>query len=434
MPPDVVEQLFSRTADGVRPGLDVERALLERLDTPQEAYRTIHVAGTNGKGSVCAMTASMLTQAGLKTGLYTSPHLVRFNERFQVDGRCIDDDALADMIRCVEAVDAELMAAKATARRATFFELSTAMAFLYFRQQQVDVAVIETGMGGRWDATNVICPVVTALTDISIDHTHYLGATLAGIAAEKCGIIKAHTPVVCARMEEALLEMIRTAAAARKAPVTVADERVRCAWGPGPDGEAAMLHCEVDGVALAPCALPLAGPHQAANARLALALTDAFARRAGIQVTPGAMCRGLEGVEWPGRCQLLCADPLVFLDGAHNPAGMRAVISHMRSFKRPLALVFGVLVDKDVDAMIAMFADDVRCCRVVPLSSDRAMAPEEIGTRLARHGVEYEIEPLECGLTSAMEWARACGGMVLVAGSLYLVGEVLADKNRWFMN
>jgi len=426
MPRDVVEKLFLRTADGIKPGLEVETALIKQLGHPDQAYRTIHVAGTNGKGSVCAMVASMLSEAGLKTGLYISPHLVSFNERFQIDGVCIADEALVDLIQEVENADAALVRGHLVSRPATFFECSTAMAMLYFQQQQVDVAVIETGMGGIWDATNIIQPVVSVITHISLDHANYLGSSLVAIATEKCGIIKSDTPVVCSLMVPEIMDVLEATAARQQARICRADTSVTLQVSAADTDSGQTIVAAIDDVVIGEVHLPLRGAHQLMNTKLAMAAVQVFAEITGCPLNREAVCEGLRKVEWPGRCQQISTHPPVFLDGAHNPAGMESAMAFIRTFDRPVGLVFGVLNDKDVDGMVRAFCDDLAYCWAVPIESARALSPDQTGEYLQRHHVLFEVCSLEDGIKLAIQWAVDQEGVVLVAGSLYLMGEVLA--------
>ena len=424
MPHDVVEKLFLRTAYGIKPGLEVETALMDQLGNPDRAYRSIHVAGTNGKGSVCAMVASVLSEAGLKTGLYTSPHLVTFNERFQIDGTCIGDEDLVALIQQVEEADATLVRENCVSRPATFFEYSTAMAMLYFQQQQVDVAVIETGMGGIWDATNVIQPVVSVITHISLDHANYLGTSLTKIATEKCGIIKLDTPVVCSEMSSDIMDVLETTAAEQHSRIYRADAQVSLQLRAVHSDSYQMMSAAIDDVGIGELSLPLQGAHQLMNTKLALMTVHVFLDKTGTPVNHEAVCNGIKKVNWPGRCQQISEAPLIFIDGAHNAAGMDAAMKFIHTYDQPVGLVFGVLNDKDVDGMVRVFSNEITHCWAVPIENHRALSPEQIGVYLQRHHVPYDSCSLEDGIKLAMQWATEQKGVVLIAGSLYLMGEV----------
>jgi dihydrofolate synthase/folylpolyglutamate synthase len=373
-----LEALFRRTTHGIRPGLDVIRALLDRLGRPERAWPAIHVAGTNGKGSVCAMIESVFRAAGVRTGLYTSPHLVRFNERLRVGGRPASDAAVAALLADAER-EASALEREGGLRPATFFELTTAMAFEHFRREGVALGVIETGMGGRWDATNVVVPLVAAVCDVDLDHADYLGDSIEKIAAEKCGILQRGRPAVCGIENPAARAVFRETAAALGAPAAYADEevsvrRTRQDW----DGQ--RLSIETPVRRLPPLTLPLLGDHQLRNVAVAVAAVEAAASAADIAMPDAAMVQGLERVRWPARMQVLARDPVVLLDGAHNPHAARALARSVRALsgRQPVAWIVGMLADKD----------------------------------------------------AALAWARAEGGIVCVAGSLFLAGEVLGRKNE----
>jgi dihydrofolate synthase/folylpolyglutamate synthase len=383
---------------GMRFGLErVERAL-DALGHPERAYPILQVAGTNGKGSTCAMAAAALRAAGHRTGLYVSPHLVRFNERIQVDGRSVDDAAL-------EAATAEIRRAcpwhdaGGPGDRLTYFEFATLLGFLVFARARVGVAVVEVGLGGRLDATSAATPRVTAVARIGLDHVQLLGGTVEAIAREKAGIFKPGVPaVVHAAQPPGALESLRAEAARRGAPFQVAAD----AWD-GPIG--------------------LAGPHQRGNAALAAAALQAL-DAAGVPVPAEAIARGIAEARWPGRLETVAG---VLLDGAHNADGAAALAAALAALHpgRPVELVFGVLADKDHRGMIAALGPAVRRFHLVAPPSPRARPAEELGPLVERHA--------PADLHGSVEEAIACarraagdGAVVAVAGSLYLVGAARA--------
>jgi dihydrofolate synthase/folylpolyglutamate synthase len=388
--------------DGLQPlamrfGLGrMERALVA-LGHPERRYAVLHVGGTNGKGSTCAMAAAALGAAGHRVGLYTSPHLVRFNERIAVDGVPIDDAALAarvDEVRRAcpwhEAGDPE--------DRITYFEFATLVALQEFAARGVGAAVVEVGLGGRFDATNAIArPAVTAIARIGLDHTQLLGDTVEQIAREKAGIFKPGVPAVVHGQQPAgALETLRAEAAARGAPLTVAPADY-------------------------PGALGLRGPHQRGNAALAAAALRAL-DAAGARVSAEDIARGIAGAAWPGRLEEVGG---VLLDGAHNPQGAAALAAALPALHpgRPVELVFGVLADKDHAGMLAALAPAVRRLHLLAPHSARARAPGEVQALARSLGLAADVHP---DLPAALACARAAagdGGLVVVAGSLYLVGE-----------
>ncbi|HZZ83428.1 MAG TPA: folylpolyglutamate synthase/dihydrofolate synthase family protein [Anaeromyxobacteraceae bacterium] len=380
----------------IRLGLGRMERAVAALGHPERAFPVLHVAGTNGKGSTCAMSAEALRQAGHLVGLYTSPHLVRFGERIQVDGRAITDEELA---RAVDQVRAACPWHERGPEddRLTYFEFATLLAFVHFAERRVDVAVVEVGLGGRFDATNVVAPLVTAVSRIGLDHEAMLGGTLGAIAGEKAGIFKPGVPaVVAASQPPEAMARLEAEAAARGAPFHVAAE----SW----DGPIALR-----------------GPHQAGNAALAAAalrLLDA----AGVAVPEAAIARGLATARWPGRLEEVGG---VLLDGAHNPDGAAALAAALRALHpgRPVELVFGVLADKDHRRMLAALAPEVRGMHLVAPASPRARAPEDYLELARSYGPRVDVH---ASCREALDCARAAAGdgaLVCAAGSLYLVGE-----------
>ncbi len=424
---DQLDRFFRRTVQGIRPGLDIIRALLASLDDPQNAVPYIHVAGTNGKGSVCALLSALLNAAGYRTGCYTSPHLQRFNERIQVGGTPIDDAFLSELIDRIEE-HADGLETEQDLRTATFFECATAMAFTHFRDAAVDWAVIETGMGGRWDATNVGVPAVSVITRIDIDHANYLGRDPVGIAREKAGIIKPGVPVVRGPLPEPIAEVIEEVAREVGAPVWRADEvvsiqRMKQGW----DGQ--RIRIEIDGRDLRPVQLPLIGRHQLENAALALTAIEALQASGHVTVPDQAIAKGISACRWPGRCQLLSNDPVILLDVAHNPDGARALgqTIHELCGKQPVGLVVGFLGDKDIAGCVNELAAVAKRFWVVPIQHPRAAPVDEVARAVAAARRPVETGPLQEMMDRARSWAVEEGGVVCVAGSVYLAGEVLDE-------
>ena len=410
-----ISSLFARTAHGIKPGLEVTAALLEKLGNPHKSLKCIHVAGTNGKGSVCAMIESVLRASGFKTGLYTSPHLFCFNERFRINGREIPDAVLGQLI-----ADVETAAQSLTVRPATFFETATAMAFEYFKREKVDYAIIETGMGGRWDATNVIQPVCSVITRIDIDHTEYLGGDIAKIAWEKAGIIKPGVPVVCGPMPVEAEAVVYKEALEKKAPILGSDDAVffQCLEKRRDDQ---LINIEVRGHEYPNIRLPLAGGFQLENCGIAVTALEDIADSLNIRLQ---MRRGLESVKWPGRFQLLQAKPPILYDGAHNVCGARALFQTLEevfpAFGR--GFLFSFMRDKDVEGILKILAPAVEKAWAFTLPGDRAMKAEEIAEIGKRIGLEITpVETLQC----VRDWLDAGKKrLVCFTGSLYLPGEL----------
>jgi dihydrofolate synthase / folylpolyglutamate synthase len=380
----------------MRFGLERMQRALDALGRPERGYAILHVGGTNGKGSACAMAAAALAAAGHRVGLYTSPHLARFNERIQVDGAEIADEALAARVDAVRRV-CPWHDADGEGDRLTYFEFATLAALLHFAEAAVDVAVVEVGLGGRFDATNAIVPRVTAIARIGLDHTQLLGDTVEAVAFEKAGIFKPGVPaIVHALQPPGALDVLRREAARRGAPFAVAPADVA--------GPVALL-----------------GPHQRANAGLAAAALGAL-DEAGVAVPPAAVAAGIASARWPGRLEELAG---VLLDGAHNPQGAAALAAALPALRpgRPVELVFGVLADKDHAGMLSALAPAVRRLHLVAPASPRARPAAELLALAAARGVAADVHG---DVASALACARAAAwdaGTVCVAGSLYLVGE-----------
>ncbi len=410
---------------GIRLGLDRIRALCSALGNPERGLRVAHLAGTNGKGSTAAMLASILEAAGCRAGLYISPYLERFSERIRVGGQEISPEAVAEGATAVaEAVE---FAVAGGGELPTEFEAVTAMAFRFFALSGSDPVVLETGLGGRHDATNV-CerPLVTAITGIGLDHTDRLGDTLEKIAWEKAGILKKGVPLVMGLMPEAARAVVEREAAALRCPLTragtdLAWQRRAVSW----DGQVFDLGTprrEYRGLRLG-----LIGPHQVGNAAVAVALAEVL-EEAGYRTGEEAVRRGLSAARWPGRLEVVGREPLTILDGAHNPDGARALALALEELlpDGKVALVTAVMADKDAGSVLGELAPVVG--RVYPVRADnpRSMAPEELAAAAERLDLPARIVP--GGLRAALEAARKATmagevGAVLVAGSLYLVGE-----------
>jgi dihydrofolate synthase/folylpolyglutamate synthase len=426
-----LERLYRRHAAGIKFGLEVERALLERLGNPQEDYAVIHVAGTNGKGSVCALLDSVLRARGLKVGLYTSPHLVRFNERIRVDGGSIDDESLAARI-AHPARACAVGAAGAAGREPTFFECATAMALDHFRRRKVHVAVLETGMGGRLDATNVTPALLAVITRIDVDHVAYLGPDVETIAAEKCGIIRRGVPVVRGAMGEAAAGVVARSAR-EKGAALVESERVAVRLVSA-NLRGQKLGVESEAGSYGTMLLPLLGEHQMENLATAVAAIEAAGEAFGVEFSAECVRAGVESVRWPARFQVLCEDPPVILDGGHNPGAAAALSKALRKTlgRKPVGLVAGMCSDKDRRGFLAAFGRQVRRLWAVPIESDRCTPPEELVAIGKAMGWEATTASVGEALAAAQAWARECGGAVCVAGSLFLAGQVLRERGEVF--
>jgi len=417
--------LYKRRNFGIKLGLGPERALLHRLGDPHLAYPVIHVAGTNGKGSVCAILESVLRAAGYRTGLYTSPHLVRFNERIRIAGACISDQDLAGLLSDVQAAVAAVEPADA-GRALTFFEVATALAFEQFRRSDVEIAVVETGLGGRLDATNVVEPLLSVITRISLDHTEHLGPDLESIAAEKGGIIKRGRPVICGAMAPEARAVLAQIAAERNAAFLAAADVTRVTRTRAKTGTSRVRIESMDAV-YGPTEFALLGPHQIENCATALTALTCLAAAGPFDITEQAVKTGLRTVRWPGRLQLLEPAPPLLLDGAHNPEAARALGDTLRQTfgKRPVGIVLGMCTDKDAGGILKQLGRVAARWWTVPIRNERSRNPDELANLLRARGARVEARSLPAALAAAQRWAAKRDGIVCVTGSLFLVGEVL---------
>jgi dihydrofolate synthase/folylpolyglutamate synthase len=408
---DPVKALFARTTQGIKPGLDIITALLEALDNPHHRLAVVHVAGTNGKGSVCAMLEAVLRASGFKTGLYTSPHLKDFAERFRINGEPVPNARLGDYIRKIEHA-ADGIEESAHLRGATFFEISTAIAFQYFADESVDIAIIETGMGGRWDATNVVIPLVSVITHIDFDHTEFLGDTIEKIAAEKAGIIKTGRPVVSAPQSDEVMAVLWGAGE----PVIVSSEAVSVIMLAAPH----KVRIETQSRNLPPINLPLLGECQRENCAVAIATLEIMAEMLDFEPE---YKRGLEAVSWPARFQTISDDPLVILDGAHNPAAARALFSTLKENckKHQIGFIFGFLEDKESIEFVRILKPLVSKAWAVSIDAPRGMAAIQVAGQIRAAGVEPTSAEISSAWKQAREWAAAePDRLICITGSLYL--------------
>ena len=397
---------------GSRPGLERITELLARLGNPEKELKYVHVAGTNGKGSTCAMLSSILAEAGYKTGLYISPHLVRYNERMTINGAEITDEALCAVAQqvktCVDAMD----------DKPTEFELVTAMALLYFKEQRCDIVVLETGLGGRLDATNVIpAPEAAVITNLGLEHTEILGDTIEKIAAEKGGIIKSGCTAVSYASAPEALAVLYEICREKNVPLTRTEfSRVR----PISQSLEGQQFCWRDMKGLF---LPLLGAHQLRNAAVALeAVTDL--RYRGWAVTDEHIRRGLANTRWPARFEVLAHEPLTILDGGHNPQCVRALADALAAHLdgQKVTFLMGVLADKDYETMISMVTPFARRFVCVTPDSGRAMPAEQLAELLTQRG----FEATACGdIPEGIQTALSYDDCPIVAfGSLYMAGAI----------
>jgi dihydrofolate synthase/folylpolyglutamate synthase len=400
---DAIQCLYDLRWHGTKLGLENTRKLAALAGQPHERLRFIHVAGTNGKGSTCAMLESIYRAAGLRVGLFTSPHLVHFSERIQVNRHPIPE---ADVVRWVGRLLPWLNTFPQEAHP-TFFEAVTLMALLYFEEQRCDVVIWETGLGGRLDATNVVTPLASVITNIQFDHEKWLGDTLPQIAREKAGIIKPGVPVLTATEAPEALAVIASTAANLGAPLTV----VTATDSARPPLDSIQL--------------PLLGDHQRLNAALAVAVIRQLA--SALCVSEDALRRGLESVQWPGRLQLVKrpTGQTVLLDGAHNPAGADALRAAFRKHfpATPAGLIIGLLEDKDRDSICRLLAPLAHRIWTAPVDSDRTASADSVAALCRRHHPQARVAVC-ASLAEALQAAHECS-FLIVTGSLHFLGEAM---------
>lgn len=403
-----LERLFALERFGIKLGLDNIRAMLAALDNPERAWRSVHIAGTNGKGSVAAMVERGLRASGLKTGRYTSPHLDVIEERVAINGEAVDRETFTAATAVVFAAVDQATRAGTLTVVPTFFEVSTAVAFEIFRQAKVEVAVVEVGLGGRFDATNVLTPEVAAITSIAFDHERHLGTTLSQIAFEKAGIAKPGTPLVIGRLPDEAARCIATVAAAASAPLIDA---------PG----------ATTGRSYPPLELALAGRHQLDNAAVAVAVLEAWSTRVSV-VPTSAIVTGLTECEWPARLEWLqLADGgQLLIDAAHNPAGATALATYLHDTNiAPLPVVLAVMEDKDLAGMLTPLIPVASAFVTTTVPHTRARAAESLARALQQlaPGLAVDAEP---NPVAAVAKALSRSERAVAAGSIYLIGPLRA--------
>jgi dihydrofolate synthase/folylpolyglutamate synthase len=410
--------LFVRSNFGMKLGLERMLEALRLLGDPHRGYPVLHVAGTNGKGSTCAFAEASLRAAGLRTGLYTSPHLIHFCERIRVGGTPISEERAADLFEEIAgkvpwALDAEGL---------TFFEIATLMAFLEFTRREVEVAVVEVGLGGRLDATNVVEPSACAVTSLGLDHLRWLGPTLTHVAAEKAGIFKKGVPAATAPQVREAAGVLAKRAGELGIPL----------WRPGRDyrfesrGDREFCYQGPAGFCVRPkAALSLAGSYQRTNAALCCALLEVAASR-GLRVGPRHLEEGLVEARWPARLETVARDPLVLVDGAHNGHAARALARSLPGILRgrPLHVVMAAMEDKDHGALLGPLVPLARTLDFCAASSPQAADPRLLAAASGR--ADARVHPTPAAALAAARAAAGPGGVVLCCGSLYLAAEIAA--------
>ncbi len=403
-----LDYLYSLQLFGIKLGLENIQRLLERLDNPQRKLRIIHIAGTNGKGSTAAALANVFKSAGIKAGLYTSPHLHSFTERVRLDTEQIGE---VDVVKLTEEIRPY-----AEELRTTFFEFTTALALLYFQRRGAEWAILETGLGGRLDATNAVEPELCLVTPIALDHTAYLGETLAEVAAEKAGIFKPGVAVISSRQQAAAEQVLRQRAAELQSALFLAESDY--AWDSTVDGFSFRGFATL----LTDLQPKLVGRHQHQNLALALAAV-AWLRRSGIAISDAAMRQGIEQTRWPGRLEWLPGR--VLLDGAHNAAGAEVLAAYLEQHDlRRLHLVVGLKADKQAAELLRPLLPFVARLYAVRPPVDESIDPEKLVQLATKSGILAAEYADPQAAVSAAQHYRQRGQVLLVAGSLFLVAAV----------
>lgn len=416
----ILDELYTFHRMGIKPGLKRTQLLLEFCGNPHSKLKYIHVAGTNGKGSICSMTASILMSQGYKTGLYTSPHLVTFNERVRIDGAKIPDDALVEIL--------EELIPKAKELGCTFFEITTVLALMWFAKNKVDFAVIETGMGGRFDSTNVLYPVLCIITQIDFDHKDYLGNNLREISEEKAGIIKPAVPVIVADTHQELRDIFIKKAEEQEAPIFFSSD-----WYSVKDiiynQDFSMQLTISDGHKVyEDLVLEKSGNHQINNLKAVLSAVNFLRRK--FEISDEAVYQGLKSIKKNtglfARMEIIKDDPMLILDVAHNPGSVKAMTNTLGNsgyICQFYNVVFGVLADKEIDKMLEYLKPYTRTLIVTKPINERASSVQEIA-RIAEANGFNDIEEIE-NISEAINYAMLLEQQFLIVGSFYTAGEAV---------
>ena len=418
-----LESLFARTHLGIKPGLELMRELLEALGNPHNGFLSVHVAGTNGKGSVCAIIESGVRQLGLTSGLFTSPHLVRVNERIRINGEELSDEIFYAALDQVQAVEESL------SRYPTFFETLTAMSFLAFAEAGVQVVVLETGMGGRLDCTNVVEPLLSVITRVDFDHQAFLGSTLTAIAGEKAGIIKPGRPVVIGSQNLEAENVLCDKAVACNSIFRKAEESITLS-GRKQDLTGQKLTLSGATADYGRINFPLLGKCQLENLCTAVAALEVLEELLNLETDPAWMKKAIEGVEWVGRGQVLSVEPPVLLDVAHNVGGAKALLDLLEELfgKKAKGLLFWAsLADKTPEEFIRILQPRFSACVCLDLKSPRALPAEKLAALAQKQGLSAHCLSIPDAKNDCVRLAGdfdfAC-----VAGSVYLAGEWLSTE------
>ncbi len=402
---------------GIKAGLDHTLSIAETLGNPQEDFPSILVGGTNGKGTVAVVLSSILKSAGYRVGLYTSPHLLDVRERIRLDGRMVGCEQFAEVLTRVRNAAEAALDQEIVEGTPTYFEAMTLAAYLYFQEEKVSLSVLEVGLGGRWDCTNIAEPILSAVTNIGIDHEAWLGKGMRSIAFEKAGIFRALRPAITGAHREEALEVLRREALKAGTRLRLPSE---CAVRQG--SRSMHLECP-EGVLDLPLP-PLFGEHQVENVSLACRIGLTL-RELGWKIPDESFVSGISAARWPGRLQKIEDSPKIFLDGAHNPDGCHALEAFVRGMPHPRVLVFSAMEDKPVEQMTGILFPAFDHVMTTRIPMDRCLDPEEIWGPVPDGTLDIEEDPVSA-LTRARELAGR-EGSVVVAGSLFLVGHVMKE-------
>ena len=417
---NTLKYLYDLQFFGMKLGLDNIRDLLESLDNPQRSFPAIHVAGTNGKGSTCAMIEAIFRAAGFRTGLYTSPHLFHFSERIQVNGEAISE---ADIVRLTDT-----MRIRIDELKCTFFEATTAMAFEYFKEQKVDIGIIETGLGGRLDATNVIDPVLSVITNIDLEHTEHLGKTIGSIAFEKAGIIKTHRPCLAGPVDNTVKAVFDKMAGTSQSSIFYLDT-IALLSNPELDIDGSVMDLEINhrnkNTSFRKLYIGLAGKHQLNNAALAV---SAVIIQDKLPVSEDTIRLGLKNVSWNARLQTIQKQPYIIADAAHNPAGIKVLSEAIAKIYKPkfekLFLIIGMLADKDYEEAAAILAPHFSEIVTITPRNERALPAAKLAEIFQKfHGHSEQAESLEVAI-AGIKKKMSSKDLLIITGSHFVLSEL----------
>lgn len=411
--------LYSFKQYGSKLGLDRISHLVKQLDNPHSNIKIIHVTGTNGKGSVCKFIGSILQKAGYKTGIYISPHLQRFSERIVINDEEISEEDVSSLVEKIKPIVESMIKQNSTS---TFFEIITAMAFQFFSDCNVDFAVIEVGLGGRFDATNVVSPIITVITNISLEHSQQLGEDVKSIAFEKAGIIKESIPIITAAKNDAR-NVIGQIAEEKKAPLTVIDRKSWKRLSSSMDDQTFLIHGFLKEHSVKTSML---GKYQGENIALAIATIDELQMN-GLYISDTSIEEGIATAFNPGRMEIISKEPTILLDGAHNPVGMEMLkMTLLEDFEYDrLILILGILEDKDIKKMLSTITPISDLIVVTKSSNDRACDPASLKQEIEKINNKKEIFT-EKSLSKAIDQAKSIAkkdDLICITGSLFSVGE-----------